>query len=218
MDRSRVATPVELNISHLHSQPLLPFVASSPPPPSPYNQMRQPHEYINVYPWGWEIVRPLTNGENDGYAVTYVALADPGELLMMACLGSWVDPIYDLMTGADFGDSVTPLVARHWPATFELMCNGIGMERSPGLMKVMTSASQWVIGTFFADESTPEELIFPADPKLQLAEAIRTVVADLTGYPENLPGLLPILAGDDRTSRRLKALASIFGNIGRLGG
>ena len=217
MDRKRVANPTEFNISHLHRRPLLPFMSSVPPPPSSYNQMSHANGFVNVYNWGWEIVKWLEAGRKNCF-VTYLALADPGELLMMACVENWPDPVYELMTGADYGDSVTPLIAKHWPKTFELFCNGNGMERNPGLMKVRTTSSQWLVDSFFDAQSTPQDLVIPEAQSIQVGKAVAGLVTDLSGFPLNLPGLLPVLGGDDRTTRRLKALARIFGNLGGLGG
>lgn len=220
-ERHRVATPTELNLSHLHRQPLMPFASASAPPPSTYNRIVNPSGAVNVYPWGWEIVNTVegsSSSQADSFLITYVALADPGELLLLACLDSWLDPIYELMTGADFGDQVTPLVAKHWPETFRLMCNGNGMAQSPGILRVTTASTQWAVGTFFVDVSTEEEFIIPEAPKEQLTAAVVAVVGDLLGFPANLPGLVPILGGDDRTSRRMRSIASILSNIGSLGG
>ena len=212
--RQLIADPTEYNISHLQQHGLYPFFCDTPPPQVPGRNIPTDKGFANVLEWGWEVVTETV--EKNGYGIVYIGRGDPGEYIVLSCLDTFLEPWYELMTGADHGEGVTALVAQHWPRTFQLMKSGNGMSPGPGIIRVQTGVAQWAVADFFADDGNREEVKVPDEIAKRLSEDTVTVARDVLGYATTLPGLLGVLAQPDVWDKRLKNIASILNGIGSL--
>jgi hypothetical protein len=161
----------------------------------------------NYYPWGLEHAIRI-DARAPGYLVRYCFPVDNTEYLLALCLDRTLDPAYRLMTGADKGEDVCRLVARHWPHTFKLLQNGNGMTVYPGLMRLSTARSkQFAVATFFTDDSPSPELKIPAAVINDLTSSAFRALEEVLGWPHNIPGLVEVLGGPDRLSAGLEDAA-----------
>jgi hypothetical protein len=166
-------------------------------------------------PWYGEFALELTG--LDAVTVLYVMSKDDDTALLMACLDTSMEPFFGFVSGADFGDDLTQLTALHWPDVYGMLL--ASNRRTPGARIICTVATpgcvQWVV----ADQipvAQAEDI--PKDRILDLLRvALQTFVRTSQFYLE-LPGVIEVLGGPDRTSRRLKAAAGLFRATGDITG
>lgn len=163
------------------------------------------------FPWYMELALPTS--EPGGAGVLYFVPRDENSGLLLACLDEAPTAFFNLMNGVDFGEAVTDLVGRHWPQVLKMLREGqSATPKSRMLCQIRTASKvQWAI----ADPlPTLDEV-----PGARIADLLTTslkTVLDIVEFPLTLPGVVPVLGGPDRTSRRLTALAGLFGTAGGL--
>lgn len=167
-------------------------------------------------PWFTEVALEVVGVPEVAAVVLYVIPKDDDTSLLAACVGHVPDALHRTLAGADYGDALTALVARHWPETYTLLVNS--QRRTPDTRILAwvrtTTKTQWVV----ADElrgSAREEVDHRQARSLTLT-ALETVMRS-TSFPLDLPGALEVLGGPDRLSRRLKALSTLFTSAGSIG-
>ena len=179
---------------------------------SPSGIVERSEGLISSYsPWYGEFALDLTG--LDAVAVVYVMPKDDDTVLLMACLDTFVEGFFGFLSGADFGDKLTLLTARHWPDTYGmLLASTRGTPGARILCNVATPGHvQWVV----ADQLPAAQVEHvPTDRILDLlGGALQTLIRTSDFYLE-LPGVIDVLGGPDRTSRRLKAVAGLFNAAG----
>lgn len=148
----------------------------------------------------------------DGFAIVYIIPVGKDFGLVAASMDAAFEPFFQLMSGPDHGDGVTKLVARHWPDVYEMLVRSNGNNIDGRILgNVITQGrAQWVVAQLVRDADRES---FDGRP---LWELIRTTVevsllaTDPVGLFEKLPGLIQVLGGPDRTTRRLKALSGLL--------
>ena len=162
-------------------------------------------------PWYREFALEMTG--SDGFALAYLMPMDDDTDLLMACLHTTAEPYFRAASGADFGDAVTRLTALHWPDIYGfLLASNRRTPRARILCNVATPGQvQWVV----ADQIPVAQVEhLSAGQFLEFVfDAVEIFLRTSQFYSE-LPGVIDVLGGPDRTSRRLKAAAGLFGAAG----
>lgn len=160
-------------------------------------------------PWFTEVAIEVTGVPGVAAAVVYVIPKDDETSLLAASIDQTFDVLFKLMSGADYGDKVTKLVAQHWPETYAMLVHS--QNGTPG-HRVLANVHavgkvQWIV----ADElrGGQREAIDPQQAEALILAALQTVIR-ATNFYLDLPGVLDVLGGPDRTSRRLKAMSTLF--------
>lgn len=213
--RESVANPTEFMLD-ARSEPFEVFLSSEPPPKGGRQEIGPTGNINTYYPWGLEEAIKQA-WQPPAYIIRYCLPVDDTEYLLAYCLDQMFDPVYKLMTGADFGEPVCELISEHLPVTFELLRNGNGMTDGPGLMRLTTrTRRQFAVAALFIDDSPSPELVIPPEVVQELTGYTMTVLGDLLGWPHNVPGLIQVLGGDDQLTRRLKGAQKLIDAIGNL--
>lgn len=211
--RQAIEHPLFLDFS---SQPVPPlkFVLQSEYTPAGIVERPSPGVTASHSPWYSELGLELTGAEET--AVVYLLPMGGERGLLAACLDQTFEPFFQLMSGADHGDGVTDLVARHWPDVHSMLLHSNrAAPEGRALCNVITpGVTQWVV----ADPVLDSQLKDITSEHLTdlVGTAVRTTVRALD--PIQLPGLLHVLGGPDRTTRRLTALSSLLGAGANIGG
>lgn len=178
----------------------------------------EPHGIVEVLapgltachsPWFTEVALEVTGVEGVAAAVVYVIPKDDDTSLLAACVDETVELLFSFMSGADHGDALTRLVAVEWPDIYAMLRDS--QRGTPGqriLANVHTSTRvQWVV----ADElrGARREGIDPREAEELINTALKTVIRASQFYIE-LPGVMQVLGGPDRLSRRLKGVSTLF--------
>ena len=166
-----------------------------------------PGRFLRAFP-GYLELACRTN--LDCYLVTYIVPVEEEVNLLLACIGETFDPFFECATGPDFGDGVSSLVATHWPEVFRMLAESRSTPvRSRILVRVSTATRrQWAVAEPvhgpWGDFDLSDQQI------LDLVGSATALMLDAVHFPVRLPGVIQVLGGPDRTSRRLKALAGLF--------
>ncbi len=165
-------------------------------------------------PWLTEVVLDLTG--TTATAVLYLLPKDERTVLLAACLDQVFEPFFKLMAGGDYGDAVTRLVATHWPEVHAMLARSNSSSASGRVLAVVTTSgrNQWVVADHVP--SSPDHEI-PSRQMHDLIGAALTVYSRIANAGVELPGLINVLGGPDRTSRRLTSLAGLLGAVGDFG-
>ncbi len=212
--RAQIADPTVLSLTQTTSTPLG-FVVVDDVQPRGVQESLDEFSRVQHLPWFDELVLAL-RGTSAKLCLYRIPVTD--ELwLQAACLGEFPEPFFDMLTKPDYGNALTELVQRHWPEVFDMLV--ASTQRSLDrrlLMQVQTiSSSQWVMADPVRTDD-PSASSNAAIESLALC-ALETVVR--FGSPvQCLPGVLEVLAGPDRLSRRLGALNTLFSSATGIGG
>jgi hypothetical protein len=164
-------------------------------------------------PWYSEFVLQMTG--IDAVSVLYLMSKDDDTALLMACLDEFPEPFFELLSGADFGDGLTRLIAQHWPDLYGMLL--ASNKRTPGariLCNVATPGRvQWVV----ADQIPASTEGVATEQVMDLVGASLQTFARMTNVVSELPGVIDVLGGPDRMSRRLKAVSGLLGSAGDIG-
>ena len=100
------------------------------------------------------------------------------------------------MIDRDFGDQVTPLIARRWPKTFELLLRGCTRRGWPALIRMKTSINQWTVA--IAQSGVPASGVVDLtqeNSNLPMRSTGESVL-EMQRSDDPLRELIPILGGD----------------------
>jgi hypothetical protein len=211
--RRAIEHPLFLDFSG-YPVPPLKFVLQSEYTPAGIVERPSPGVTASHSPWYSELGLKLTGA--DETAVVYLLPMGGERGFLAACLDQTFEPFFQVMSGADYGDGVTHLVAQHWPDVHAMLLDSNrAAPEGRVLCKVITpGVTQWAV----ADPVLDSQLNDITSEHLTdlVGTAVRTTVRALD--PIQLPGLIRVLGGPDRTSRRLKAFSSLLGAGADLGG
>lgn len=214
--RAAVAHPLLIDMSALAAPPLKVLVQKTYRP-SGIVQREPDGTTVASFPWYNEWAFRIGDDPDATFTVLYVLPnvlpSDRETNFLVACIGDSFDVFFEYLTGADYGDKLTGLVARHWPDVYRMLVDGQGpVVRSRILCGVRSSTKlQWAI-------AEPLDGLVPHRQAEDLLRTSLRVSLDALGFHLKLPGILDVLGGPDRTSRRLKALSSLFHNLADGGG
>lgn len=166
-------------------------------------------------PWFTEYALEVTGVPGVAAAVIYLIPVNDEMNLLAANVDEAFEGLFIRMSGADFGDGMTKLVARHWPETYAMLAHS---QKGTGGVRIIArmfigGRGHWVV----ADQipRTQDEMDAKQVDALMIA-ALETVIRG-TNFYLDLPGVLEVLGGPDRTSRRLKAASTLFTSAGSIG-
>jgi hypothetical protein len=212
-ERQAIEHPLWVDFSDRPVPPLA-FLLQREHSPAGVVERLSPGVITSHSPWYSEITLELIGIE--AVAVLYVMSKDDESALLMACLDDAVEPFFDLLTGADFGDGVTRLTARHWPEVYAMLRH----SNDPGtqarvLCNVATPGRvQWAVADHLGG-AQPEQI--ENEQILDLIGASLQTFQRVVNFPVELPGLIQVLGGPDRTTRRLTAVAGLLGATSDIG-
>lgn len=211
-ERRAVENPMRVDLSQSLAPPLG-FVMQHDHRPVGLVDQLSPGVTRSQTPWHAEFTLRLTG--IDAVAVLYLRPADENTDLLMACIDTALDPLFGFMTGADFGDPMTTLVATQWPDVYGMLLHGArGAPRRRVLARVHTvTAVQWVV----ADQLPASDDGFHAGQATDLVVAALSTFVRVSQFPLELPGVLEVLGGPDRITRRLKGIAGLFNSAADFG-
>lgn len=211
-ERRAVENPMRVDLAQSLAPPLG-FVLQHDHRPAGLVDELAPGVIRSQTPWHAEFTLTLTG--IDAVAVLYLLPVDEHNDLLMACIDTALDPLFGFLTGADFGDPMTTLVATQWPDVYGMLLHGArSTPRRRVLARVQTvTAVQWVV----ADQIPASAGGFDAEQAMDLVVGALDVFVRVSRFPTELPGVLEVLGGPDRTTRRLKGLAGLFNSAADFG-
>ncbi len=214
--RDAVSNPMELDLAHVRREPFhLLFTSRTPPGCARSESTPDGRQTHNYYPWGLEQVFRASGDGWSGFIVRYGFPVSDTEILYAHCVGSVLEGLHPHMTGRDFSEPVTELVARRWPTTFRLLLRGSGASGWPALVRLKTSELQWAVSMpLVLDPLAPDDAELAPSAADQLLRTSATVMKELATVEQLLPELVMILGGDDYTTRNLKKFARFFNGLG----
>lgn len=215
-DRHSIDDPLVIDLSRLSAPPLKLLLQQDYRPAGVVQTNPDGGATASLFPWYTELGYRLTG--TDATLVLYVVPFDDDTNLLAACIDDTFEALFRAMSGADFGNPMTDLVARDWPDVYEMLRASQGVAvRGRSLCVVGTAGRlQWVVadplrGAARTDGVTNEQLLD------LMGTALKTML-DSAEFVLKLPGSLQVLGGPDRTSRRLTALAGLFKSAADFGG
>lgn len=154
----------------------------------------------------------------DGVGILYLMPYTDDSYLLFASIDQTFEGFFTFLSGADFGDELTKLVALQWPELYAMLLHS--NRRSPGQMMlfntVMGGRIQWAVGRTVpvSQEEFANETVLNI-----IASALKVFLrtADAVALSEALPGFLSVLGGPDLLTRRLKAIGGLLNATGDLG-
>lgn len=193
--------------------PALRFMLQQPFEPSGVVEDLGPGFVLAHSPWLGELTAQLTGTST--VAVFYLLPFEDGSGLVMACLDEAFEPLYRLLTGADYGRPASALLAREWPEQYRMLAAGQAQDRRSRMLCVVATPGrrQWVV----ADDVDDIESAIVGDRLMDLLVASLETCLRAVDFPTALPGLLEVLGGPDRLARRLGAVAGLLGSISSIG-
>ena len=216
--RDAISCPLLVDLSSMPVPPLKFFVQVDHSPAGILERISG-GMVLSHYPWYTQVTVGLEGLDAD--IVLYLLPKDDSSALLIACLDEIVDPVYSLMTGPDFGDELSTLVALRWPELFGMLLNS----------QTQKPSSRMLIRV-----GTPERLQWAVADELRgrnLQELSHERIGDLFGTSletffrtcdpgQELAGLTEVLGGPNRALRLLGTVADILGclttAIGVIGG
>lgn len=196
--------------------PALSFVVTDDHRPLGISETMGTGAIVGSLPWfnefGFELTGVTTTAGSPPWAVLYGIPLEDDRTILAGSIDRTFDPLFRLMSGADYGDPVTALVEREWPDIVALLRAGQADafgERT--LCRIATSSGeQWVV----AYELRRDELDgIGHDRLLDVIQTSLGVALRAASFPTALPGLIEILGGPDRVNRVLDTLAGITGLV-----
>jgi hypothetical protein len=183
---------------------------------SPTGVVERPSEGVvtSHSPWYNEVALELTG--IDSVAVLYLMPEDDESVLLMACLDHTLEPFFKLLTGADFGDALTNLTALHWPDVYAMLLHSNSRAaRARALCNVVTPGRiQWVV----ADQLRGAQREYVSNEHiLDIVSTSLHTFLRVSDFPSELPGVIEVLGGPDRITRRLKAVGGLLGATADIG-
>ena len=214
--RRAIEHPMVLDLSALPAPPLKVLLQQTYWPAGIVQ--RQPDGgSVCHFPWYNELASRIVP-DSDTVAVLYVLPVDDETNLLAACIGDAFDVFFRYLSGADYGDGIAALVAQHWPDVYRMLVESQGTAvRSRVLCHVRTASRlQWVVADPLRGPRRNTEISNEQATDLVIT-ALR-ITLDALQFHLRLPGVIQVLGGPDRLSRRLTALSGLFGNAADLGG
>jgi len=210
-ERRAIDHPLTVDFSGMAVPPLK-FILQTEYSPAGVIERPSPGITTSYSPWYLELACDLTG--IDAIAVLYWMPTDDESALLMACLNEV--PFFTQLMGADFGDGLTRLTARHWPELYTMLVHS--NNRTSGrrvLCKVVTPGRvQWVV----ADQlRKPQQEFVKNEQLLDLIGSSLQTFLRVSRYLIELPDVFEVVGGPDRTDRRLKAMAGLLGGVGGIG-
>lgn len=212
-ERRAIESPLFVDFSNAPVPPML-FALQAERAPRGVVSRPAPGVTIAHTPWYAEFDFQLTGV--DGVAVVYVIQYTDESNLIVASLDQTFEGFFSLMSGADYGDDVTKLVALNWPDMYAMLLHSNRRTRRERMLCNINIGGrvQWAVVEEIpvgADELSNDQALAVA------FAAVQTFVR-IANLPE-LPGLFDVLGGPDLVSRRLTATAGLFYSAaGVLGG
>jgi hypothetical protein len=146
----------------------------------------------------------------DAVAVLYLLGRDDESALLMACLGEAPEHFFGFLSGADFGDELTRLTAQHWPDVDQMLRRSTALATEGRILcNVATPGRvQWAV----ADNVRGRQLEhITHDELVDLLQASLHTYTRLADFGTQLPGVIHVLGGPDRVTRRLNLAAGLLG-------
>ena len=153
--------------------------------------------------WGLQLT-----GVDDVTAVLYQFPASNQVDLVGACLDEAMTPLFRALTGPDYGEPLTALVATQWPDFYGLLAHS--NEDTPGRRKlcrlITNEKTQWIV----ADEVSGDQrrALSSAHATSLIGTALETF--HKATHPYELEHIIDVYAGPDRRTRRLNAVAGLL--------
>jgi hypothetical protein len=210
-ERHAIANPYEVRLQQSLAPPLR-FVLQTEYRPRGLSEKNAAGVTASATPWFTEFGVELSG--IDAVAVLYRLPKDDRTDLLAASIDTSMGPLFHFMSGADFGDPVTTLVALHWPDVYGMLKDSTAVTaRKRMLARVLTpGGTQWVVADqLFVDQDVSPDAVLDL-----MAGALHTFLR-VSQFATELPGVIPVLGGPDRTTRRLKAVAGLFTATATLG-
>lgn len=215
MTRSRVsiADPETLDLSHAMINPLK-FVVQGDYQPTGIVERVSEAITLRHTPWMTEVVIGLS--EPAACAVLYQIATAEDSLILMACIGNAPSVLFDLATGDDYGDEAADLLVQQWPDFYGLLADSTRRAQSGRILArvVVPGSSQWVVVEQLSGAAT--EWI-DGEVLLGLIQAALRTYHQAVSFPTELRGLVPVLGGPDKATRRLSAVAGLLSGIADTG-
>jgi hypothetical protein len=214
-ERQAIDAPLTIDLSQFLVKPAL-FVMQETREPKGIVVRDADGFSIARTPWYSEINARFEGLE--GVVVLYLMPYTDDCNLFFASIDQTFEGFFTYLSGADFGDELTQLVASQWPELYAMLLHS--NRRSIGQIMlfntVMGGRLQWAVGrTLPATQDN-----FPHDMALNIITSALEVslrTTDLLALSESLPGLLHVLGGPDLLTRRLEAVGGLLSTTGDLG-
>jgi len=209
-ERAAIESPLWINFEHMPVPPLRFFLQQEY---KPTGVVESAGDGITVShsPWFTEVAWEVK--DLDLVALLYLLPMDDETMLLIACLEESVEPLFKLLSGPDFGDELTKLVALRWPEQYAMLMHS--QSRTPGarlLCNITTPEQvQWVVADQLRGQAREE--IHPGRV-IDLVGASLETFLRMTNPGTELPGIVHVLGGPDRLTRRLNAVAGLLGGAG----
>ena len=143
----------------------------------------------------------------DATAVLYQFPRTDDTDVICACLNEAVTPLFKVLTGADYGEALTTLVAEQWPDFHRLLADSTADV--PGTRKlwrvITTEVTQWIV----ADELTGADrrVLAGATATSLIGTALETF--HKATHPADLKNIIEVFAAPNRRTRRLNAIKGL---------
>ena len=215
-DRRSIDNPLVIDLSGLPAPPLKLLLQQDYRPAGVVRTDPDGGGTASLFPWYTELGYRLTGTE--ATLVLYILPLDDETNLLAACIDETFEALFQMMSGADFGDRMTDLVARDWPGVYQMLrASQDARVQGRSLCVVGTGGKlQWVVADPLRGSARTEGV--PNDQILDLMGTALKTMLDSAQFVLKLPGSLQVLGGPDRTSRRLTALAGLFKSAADFGG
>ena len=206
-ERRSIDSPMMLDFSSMLVAPLL-FVLQESHEPAGIIESPSPGATFAHSPWHIELT--LQMNPPGQVCIFYIIPKDDETNLFVACIGDTFESFFQLMSGDDYGDKVTKLVASEWPDVHSMLLHSeAGTPGQRILCNIVTSAGmQWAL----ADQIPASQNEFYPQQEMDLLVAALSIVVRSMD-PTALPGLVEGLGGPDLLSRRLDATAGMLSSI-----
>ncbi|MDJ0334957.1 hypothetical protein QMG83_06945 [Salinibacterium sp. G-O1] len=207
-ERKAIDSPLLLDFRQFPVKPAL-FVVQ---------QTREPTGIIERTTGGWTIVHTpwykeinIPSANLDGLFVLYLVPYTDDTNLVLASIDQTFEPFFTYLSGADFGDELTKLVASQWPELYELLLhsNRPGSDHMMMIKTFMGGQVQWAVGRCSPaaqDEFLPKFVL----DIIQAALEVFVRTSDVVALSEALPGLVYVLGGPQLGTRRLNSIAELL--------
>jgi hypothetical protein len=153
----------------------------------------------------------------EGVYVLYLMPYTDDTDLLFASIDHTFERFFTCLSGADFGDELTKLVALQWPELYAMLLHS--NRRSVGQMMlfntVMGDRLQWAVGRTVPatqDEFSPELALNIIASALEVF--LRT--SDPVALSKSLPGLVDVFGGPNLLMRRLNATGELLASTADL--
>lgn len=215
-ERMKVCDPLFLQLDDPRAPRLL-FAAVEDPPERGKVEQIGPGLKAQHFEWFSELLLQLQDRSGSALPVrlcVYRIAATEDLDLHAACIDSAPEGLLSVLGGADYGDALAGLLARHWPDVYSMLEASTAGDLSRRVLMAFDTqhGRQWLVADPVVGEARgwvqPEQLVSLAVDALDVALRVNDFVT-------RLPQILEL--GPDLASRRLAAWGGLLSGIGGAG-